>query len=203
MTKKMLFLTICSLMISCNNNNVNINETLQNTNIKGTLETESSEHLTFNGIPIDGTLEQFVTKMVESGFTFVDDTLDYRATLLGSFAGKDCIVYVYTHEKNEIVSNITIFIPGQKKWAHLYDDYISLKEMLTGKYGQPYHEKERFLSKSIKNDQDRMLAVKQGNYEFGSCFVTDKGEIILCIDHQLSPCVLLRYKDKINSFTIK
>ena len=30
---------------------------------------EESEHLTFKGVPIDGTLNEYVTKMKQAGFT--------------------------------------------------------------------------------------------------------------------------------------
>ena len=30
---------------------------------------QQSEHLTFKGVPIDGTLNDFVTKMTQNGFT--------------------------------------------------------------------------------------------------------------------------------------
>lgn len=35
---------------------------------------EASEHLTFKGIPIDGTLNNFVTKLTKKGFTHIDTT---------------------------------------------------------------------------------------------------------------------------------
>ena len=50
-----------------------------------------SEHLTFKGVPIDGTLTEFVTKMKTAGFTHLG-TQDGMAALQGDFAGyKNCM----------------------------------------------------------------------------------------------------------------
>lgn len=47
--------------------------------------TEKTEHMTFKGVPIDGTLNEYVSKMKQSGFTLID-TEDGVAMLKGDFA---------------------------------------------------------------------------------------------------------------------
>jgi hypothetical protein len=44
-----------------------------------------SSHLTFKGVPIDGTLNEYVTKMKQNGFTLTS-TEDGVAMLKGDFA---------------------------------------------------------------------------------------------------------------------
>lgn len=57
---------------------------------------DTSQHLTFKGVPLDGTLEQYVLKMKQNGFKHLS-TKDGVAMLQGDFAGyKDCFVGVST-----------------------------------------------------------------------------------------------------------
>lgn len=53
------------------------------TTIMSFAQTQSSDHLTFKGVPIDGTLNEDVSKMKQNGFTFVG-TEDGIATLRGN-----------------------------------------------------------------------------------------------------------------------
>lgn len=56
----------------------------------------TSEHLTFKGIPIDGTLNEYIAKMKQAKFTLIETT-DGVALLSGEFAGyQDCIIGVKT-----------------------------------------------------------------------------------------------------------
>ena len=45
-----------------------------------------TEHLTFKGVPIDGTLSEYVKKMKSAGFEYLEGGIDY-AVLQGDFAG--------------------------------------------------------------------------------------------------------------------
>ena len=50
------------------------------------IKSRSNEHMTFKGVPIDGTLNEFVLKMKNSGFTHVG-TENRIGMLKGDFAG--------------------------------------------------------------------------------------------------------------------
>ena len=57
---------------------------------------QSSDHLLFKGVPIDGTLNEYVSKMKQNGFTLTG-TENGIAMLTGDFAAyKNCIVGVGT-----------------------------------------------------------------------------------------------------------
>ena len=47
---------------------------------------QAQEHLTFKGVPIDGTLDTYVANMKKAGFTFIGEN-DGIALLRGDFAG--------------------------------------------------------------------------------------------------------------------
>jgi len=169
-------------------------------------QTQSSDHLTFKGVPIDGTLNEYVSKMKQNGFTLVG-TGDGIAMLRGDFAAyKDCIVGVATLKQKDLVSKITVIFPERDTWSSLSGNYFDLKEMLTQKYGEPSKSVEKFDTYSEpRDDGDRMYSVEMDNCKYYRTYETDKGSIQLSIEHNsvLSCYVLLSYYDKNNSDIIK
>lgn len=56
---------------------------------------QDSQHLEFKGIPLDGKLSDFVSKLSKEGFTFKEYARDYVAVLEGNFAGNYATIYIY------------------------------------------------------------------------------------------------------------
>lgn len=165
---------------------------------------QTSEHLSFKGVPIDGTLMEYVSKMKQSGFILIR-TEDGVAMLEGEFAGyKDCIVGVSTLKGKDLVSKITVIFPNQKSWSPLASNYFNLKEMLIEKYGQPSKSIEKFSSFKPDDDGSKMTQVHLDACNYVTTFETDKGSIELSIKGDLSSAyVVLSYFDKINSNVIR
>ena len=166
---------------------------------------EKSSHLKFKGVPIDGTLKEFTTRMKRKGFKSVgsDDGLEI---LQGDFAAfKECVIYVSTLDNKDLVSRISVAFPKEETWEYLYGDYKHLKELLTEKYGQPSSVTEKFQERYIDDDNDRMYAVKMDKCKYETRFKTENGEIVLWIEHEsvVSCFVMLTYKDKVNGSIIK
>ena len=166
-----------------------------------------SKHLIFKGVPLDGTLAEYVLKMKENGFNHLS-TKDGVATLQGDFAGyKDCYVGVSTLNQKDLVHKIAVLFPEKDAWSTLYDNYINLKELLTEKYGKPSVLVEKFDNRTSepKDDQTKMFDVKFDRCKYYSIWETDKGKIQLSIDHtSVTRCfVKLAYFDKINSSAVK
>lgn len=114
-----------------------------------------SPHLSFKGVPIDGTLNEYVQKMKQKGFDYLG-TEDGIAILSGDFAAyKGCTVGVATLKQKDLVSKITVIFPNCETWAALSNNYYSLKEMLTEKYGDPADVIEGF--KAILNPEMTMI----------------------------------------------
>lgn len=159
-------------------------------------------HLKFKNVPIDGSLDRFVSRMERSGFKTEEKTSG-QAVLIGDFAGyKGCLVYVETLNGEDLVSKIAVRFPSQSQWKNLYGDYKHLKELLTAKYGKPASCVEKFQDSygyKPENDHDRMYYVMSGHCNYETCFATDDGEITLWIEHNISSFAALMYKDKINS----
>ena len=167
---------------------------------------QSSEHLKFKGVPIDGTLNEYVAKMKQAGFNH-EGTEDGTALLSGEFAGySDCIVGVKTLQKLNRVHEIVVLFPSQDKWAGLSYDYERLKTMLSKKYGEPDECVEKFVNTpsyiDINDDNDKMREVESDHCEYYSIYNSEYGSITLQIsyDGYFWGCrVKLFYTDKINS----
>lgn len=168
-------------------------------------QNQNTNHLIFKGVPIDGTLSQYLVKMKQAGFIH-NETLNGTARLNGDFAGyKECNISVSTLKDKDLVHKITVVFPSQKTWATLSTDYFSLKEMLTEKYGQPSDVIEKFDRDSYLDDGSRISEIQFDRCKYKSTWKTDKGNIELSIDHRgFSSCfVRLNYLDKINGEAIR
>ena len=169
-------------------------------------KSDSSKHLSFKGVPINGTLAEYVSKMTMSGFTLTESE-NGISILQGDFASyKSCIVEVSTLKTKDLVSKIAVRFPDGETWAILSIMYFNLKEMLTQKYGNPSDTSETFQSHSQpESDLLKMSYVSSDKCKYHTTYETEKGSIYLSIEHdQLLKCfVKLVYFDKINSETIK
>ena len=169
------------------------------------VNSESSTHLTFKGVPIDGTLREYTLKMEKNGFTPIR-TEDGVAILKGDFASyKNCVVGVATLKQKDLVSKITVIFPENVTWSSLSSNYFSLKEMLSEKYGEPSDFVEKFDGSEPRGDESKMYEVKFDNCKYYAVYKTEKGSIRLSIEHDgVTSCfVQLAYRDKINSDIVK
>lgn len=169
---------------------------------------DAGNHLTFKGVPIDGSLKTFVSRMKEKGFkASFFSTDDGQANLTGDFAGyKDCIVRVCTIDGQDIVSGIDVRFPDEDQWEYLEDDYLELKELLTEKYGKPTSCIEKFNSSIAKSsDSNKMLCVKADDCIYETVYETPLGYVTLKIEHDgpLHCFAFLIYSDKVNSATVR
>lgn len=168
--------------------------------------TDTNEHLKFKGVPIDGTLIEYVAAMKKSGFTLIG-TEDGIAMLKGDFAAyKDCVIGVATLKGIDLVSKISVIFPNHETWANLASNYFNLKELLIAKYGEPSEVIEEFNTyKEPEDDNSRMYAVRMDKYKYQTSFELENGSIQLSIgkDGFTSSFVILSYYDSINSDKIR
>ncbi len=185
---KEIFITLSAILLSLN------------------LSAQSTEnqHLLFKGVPIDGTLSEYVEKMKLNGFTLLDST-NYGAMFNGEFANyQNCKIGVGTSNKKDLVSTVFVMFPEREEWNDLYGDYNRLKQMLSEKYGIPNESKEKWENDYEPSLAFRMSAIKRGECNFTTTFVTPNGKIQLRIEHQDATCfVFLGYFDKINGEIMK
>ena len=166
---------------------------------------DTSKHLSFKGVPIDGTLTEYVSKMKKSGFTH-EGTNDGVAILSGEFASyKDCYIGVSTLKKIDLVNKIVVIFQDRDNWSSLSSNYYDLKDLLTIKYGKPSREVEEFQGYTPRDDSGKFTAVRLDRCKYITVFETEKGEIRLTIANDgVARCyVTLSYIDKINSEEVK
>ena len=170
------------------------------------LPTADSSHLAFKGVPIDGTLKQYVRQMQKRGFK-VESAKKESVRLTGDFAGfKDCAIDVFTLSQRDLVNSITVSFPPQETWERLSSDYFALKSMLTKKYGKPAKCTEKFQNASLYDDNgSKMFGVAQDACIYKTIYSTPKGGIRLSIEHQsYNYCyVQLMYADRQNSDIVR
>ena len=163
----------------------------------------AQQHLTFKGVPIDGTLKAYTEAMVKAGFTH-ELTQDGCAVLSGDFAGfKGCFIGVTTLKNCDVVSRIAVLFPERKTWASILDDYEHLKAMLTEKYGKPTNSEEKF-TEYVGDGVNSLVmhALREEKYVWFITFTTELGEIKLSVvagSSYSTGLVCLTYKDKANS----
>lgn len=171
-------------------------------------KSQTTEHLTFKGVEINGTLDSYISNMIQNGFTHIG-TKDNTSILKGDFAGyKSCTITVSTLKQKNLVYKISVNFPEKNTWSTLSGNYFNLKEMLTEKYSKPSEVEEKFDGTSnpeSKVDNSKMYDVQFDKCKYYSIWQTDKGEIQLSINHQsvLSCYITLSYFDKINGQIIR
>lgn len=173
--------------------------------LAGLTATAQTNHMAFKGIPIDGTLNEFVGKLKRKGFSLLSNEQGV-AILKGEFASyKGCMVAVYQHESG-VVHRVGVMFPERDTWSMLYNDYSKLKDMLTQKYGNPSDVVEEFQSYSApQNDNDRLHEVGMDRCRYMSDFTAENGVVELRIEHDgfLSYFVVLIYVDAENETKVR
>jgi hypothetical protein len=169
-----------------------------------TAQTTEIPHLMFKGVPIDGTLSEYVEKMKLNGFTLLGSE-NNGALFNGEFANyQNCKIGVGTSNKKDLVSTVFVMFPEREEWNDLYGDYSRLKQLLSEKYGIPNESKEKWENGYEPMLSLRMSAVKRGECNFTTTFVTPNGKIQLRIERDGYRCfVFLGYFDKINGEIMK
>lgn len=165
---------------------------------------QTTDHLTFKNVSIDGQLSIYISKMKLNGFNLIQ-TKDGTAILNGEFAGyKNCTIKVSTLSQIDLVHKITVDFQDEETWSRLWNNYLELKEMLIEKYGKPSDVFEN-IEKINLDDIIKMYQVSTDKLKYSSIWQTDKGKIQLSLDHNnYSGCfVKLSYLDKINSEKVK
>lgn len=159
-----------------------------------------TNHMKFKGIPMEGTLNGFVQKLKEKGFTYIG-TQNGMAVLEGEFAAtKGCTIGVVRFEDRDQVNIVAVIFPEQDSWTGITQSYFGLKEMLTEKYGEP-KTVETFSDREPSSDVLKFYALLNDECHYISDFYVENGKIQLTMEkHDYnSASVMLRYIDKANA----
>ena len=102
----------------------------------------AQEHLSFKGIPIEGSMTAFCQKLKVKGFTSVGS--DNNLTLFtGDFTGRNATVGVTATDDGKNVFAVVVLFDSSGEWKNLVNTYNYYKELYTRKYAKPTNSKEK------------------------------------------------------------
>ena len=139
-------------------------------------------HMKFKGVEITGSTKEFIKQLVNKGFKYTGVLQEGVSTLSGDFAGhKDCTLMIVS-VGNEVV-RVNVVFHEQSSWSPLYENYTSIKEMLTQKYGDPAIDKEEWQGYRGKptDDNSCMHELNMDRAKIYCGYETENGSINLQI----------------------
>ena len=159
----------------------------------------AQNHLTFMGVPIDGTIDQFSKRASDKGLTYIQRVGDIDF-FFGSFLGYDCVVGSVPLEDKDLVYSVLACIFPFEVWSTLHKTYLDVKKKLTAEYGTPTEVEEKFLI-TPRNDDEKFQAVVDGKCSYKASFVTKLGDIDISISiiEDFGPTVLVQFTDNENA----
>lgn len=159
----------------------------------------AQEHLSFKGIPIEGSLTAFCQKLKGEGFTAIGS--DNNTTIFtGDFTGRNATVGVIATDDGKNVFSVVVLFDSSKEWNNLVSTYDYYKDLYTRKYGEPAFSKESNPASSDSNIA-LMMEVNEGRVVYCSTWDVVGGEIDLSIKKSTGiyeGMVVIRYRDSQN-----
>ncbi len=159
----------------------------------------AQEHLSFKGIPIEGSMTSFCLKLKEKGFTQIGS--DNNITMFtGDFTGRTAIVGVGASDDGKNVYSVVVLFDPSGEWKTLVNAYDYYKELYTRKYGEPSAYEEHNPSLSDSNIA-LMSELNQGTVVYASAWEVPGGDIQLSIEKSsgyYEGMVMIRYTDAQN-----
>lgn len=148
---------------------------------------ERSEHLTFYGVPMYGSVKDFATQLENKGLTINKDYYKEKGSYLlkgnlGHF--KNCYIYLDHTHKTKLIFGLQVRFPDRTNWKDLNSDYVTIYHWLAKKYGIPNKDVKNFMiGREPLDDEDRYNAVLYGKAIYGAMFEADYGMIVLYLDN--------------------
>lgn len=159
----------------------------------------AQEHLSFKGIPIEGSMSSFCQKLKAKGFTSIGR--DNNLTLFtGDFTGRNANVGVAATDDGKDVFAVVVIFDPSGEWNTLVNTYDYYKDLYTRKYGKPTISKENNPARSDTNIA-LMAEVNEGTVVYGSEWEVTGGDIRLSIEKSTGVyegIVTIRYRDSQN-----
>ena len=159
----------------------------------------AQEHLSFKGIPIEGSMTAFCQKLKAKGFTSIGS--ENNLTLFtGDFTGRNATVGVTATDDGTDVFAVVVLFDPSGEWNALINTYDYYKDLYTRKYGKPSISKEKNPALSDSNTA-LMAEVHQGTVVYGSAWEVTGGDIQLSIEKSsgvYKGMVMIRYRDSQN-----
>ncbi|MBR5249106.1 MAG: hypothetical protein IKV28_00770 [Bacteroidales bacterium] len=173
--KKKILLTLCAVLL--------------------TASLQAQEHMTFKGVSMERNVKSFVSQLKSKGLS-IEYQQEEGTILTGEFAGRsECTIVVIPTKGNKKVWKVVALFPQKTSWYSLEQEYYTLKESYSEKYGNP-ESFEFFIEPYEEGDGNEMAAIAEDKCKYASFYTTPEGTIVLeiCADQ----CVQVTYEDAIN-----
>lgn len=159
----------------------------------------AQEHLTFKGIPIEGSMVSFCQKLKAKGYTQINR--DNKITLFtGDFTGRSATIGVVAGDDGKNVFSVAVLFDASEEWNTLVSTYEYYKDLYTRKYGNPATSVEN-IPEYADSNTSKMLRLHEGEVTWASLWKVAGGEIEVYIDKASGVCqgqVMIRYRDSQN-----
>lgn len=189
----LLIFTLVTLQSFAQAATISSNKTLNDSTSK--LNEGSLTHFTFKDIPINGSLNQFVTRLIKQNFKLIE-TSDHDALLTGRFAEKEVNILVQASSKT--VYSVTVMYPKQTSWKAIKTQYENIKEILTAKYGKAKEIIEKFDDPKYEKYSLELLALSQDKCDYMAHFITNTGNGMIRLNISNDANLVINYVDAIN-----
>ena len=159
----------------------------------------AQEHLSFKGIPIEGSIKEFCKKLEAKGLTSMG-TEDNITLFTGDFTGREATIAVAATDDGKNVFSVVVLFDSSEEWNTLVNTYDYYKDLYTRKYGKPTKSKENNPAHSNENIF-LMNKLNSGTVVWASAWEVTGGDIELSIekaDNYMSGLVMIRYRDAQN-----
>lgn len=164
-----------------------------------TVNLMAQEHLSFKGIPIEGSIKEFCKKLEAKGFTSMGSEQNVEV-FIGDFTGREATIGVAATDDGENVFSVVVFFDSCGEWNTLVNTYEYYKDLYTRKYGKPTMSKEKNPA-PIDTNAALMTEVYNGRAVYGSKWEVTGGDIELSIEKSsklFEGMVMIRYRDAQN-----
>lgn len=158
----------------------------------------AQEHLSFKGIPIDGSMTSFCKKLTDKGFVQMGHENNF-SSFIGDFTGRPAHVGVFSTDDGKNVHSVVVAFDPSDEWKTLLTTYEYFKDLYTRKYGEPYASREHNPS-SDKDNITIMTELSLGRITYETSWDAPGGIIGLSIskDEYYNGLVIIKYRDAQN-----
>lgn len=110
----------------------------------------SREHLLFNSVVMDGSLDKFAVELMKQEFNRLDSTKTDEIILYGEFLNKESKISVFGTGQDHLTYRIVVELPREVQDS-LQQSFGKLQQLYTSKYGmgtsryQKYKKRDRLL----------------------------------------------------------
>lgn len=96
----------------------------------------AERHMTFLGLPIDGTIYEFKDLMVDKGYRFLEER-DQFCFLEGMFTGKDVTLVLVGTPITKTIWKVLVKFEKEIYWSDLKMSFREYENLYKKKYGEP------------------------------------------------------------------